>query len=337
MGAQERACGFRKMRVPREEGAAHRLRKLIALSFVLYFAAAIPAQTPAANPGRPTVTNPATLPPVGYLQFEQGYLGSIASPETASQYGINQVTKIAVGSHLLLQAQTQPFAASRAVSDQSSENSSSLASGDILLGAQAVLFLPQAASAEDSANSANSKDASTPAPLKITKPTISLGYLGRVHAGSTPDIDQGGYANSLVLLVSGDIGAFHYDSNYIANEQTDDEPLAESAAARTVRRAQLAETLSVNHPLFTPSLQLSVELYHFTQPFVFHDDAGHSVHRAHLVDCLFALSYSLRPNLVLDGGFSHGFTSTSTRWQSFAGFTYLLPHRLWHEKSQARS
>jgi hypothetical protein len=35
---------------------------------------------------------------------------------------------------------------------------------------------------------------------------------------------------------------------------------------------------------------------------------------------------------VLDGGFSHGFTSTSTRWQSFAGFTYLLPHRLWPER-----
>ena len=48
-----------------------------------------------------------------------------------------------------------------------------------------------------------------------------------------------------------------------------------------------------------------------------------------MVDGLFALSYSVRPNIVIDGGFSHGFTSTSTRWQSFAGFTYLLPHRLW--------
>jgi hypothetical protein len=57
---------------------------------------------------------------------------------------------------------------------------------------------------------------------------------------------------------------------------------------------------------------------------------GRSVTRANLVDGLFALSYSLRPNLVLDGGFSHGFTSTSTLWQSFAGFTYLLPKRLWH-------
>jgi len=326
MRPQERARGFRKQRKVRKKYAAHPQRTFIALYLAFCFAPAIPAQTPAANPARPTVTNPATLPPVGYLQFEQGYLGSIASPETASQYGINQVTKIAVASHLMLQVQTQPFAASRA----SSDIASSLASGDVLLGAQAVLFLPNTSAAENS-------NANTPAHLRITKPTIAFGYLGRVHAGTTPDIDQGGYANSLVLLVSGDIGAFHYDSNYIANEQTSTDPSAEGASARTVRRAQLAQTLSVNHPLFSPSLQLSVELYHFTQPFVFNDDAGHSVHHANLVDSLFALGYSLRPNLVLDGGFSHGFTSTSTRWQSFAGFTYLLPHRLWPAKNQAKS
>ena len=31
---------------------------------------------PEANPGRPTVSNPATLTPVGYLQFETGTLGA---------------------------------------------------------------------------------------------------------------------------------------------------------------------------------------------------------------------------------------------------------------------
>jgi hypothetical protein len=28
-------------------------------------------------------------------------------------------------------------------------------------------------------------------------------------------------------------------------------------------------------------------------------------------------------------GFDHGLTDTSTRWEAFAGFTYLLPHKLW--------
>ena len=32
---------------------------------------------------------------------------------------------------------------------------------------------------------------------------------------------------------------------------------------------------------------------------------------------------------VFDTGFQHGLTSTSTQWEAFAGFTYLLPHRLW--------
>jgi hypothetical protein len=37
----------------------------------------------------------------------------------------------------------------------------------------------------------------------------------------------------------------------------------------------------------------------------------------------------LRRNLVIDGGFNHGLTSTSTQWEAFVGFTYLLPHRFW--------
>ncbi len=35
-----------------------------------------------ANPGRPTVSTPATLTPVGYLQFETGGLGASHSPST---------------------------------------------------------------------------------------------------------------------------------------------------------------------------------------------------------------------------------------------------------------
>jgi hypothetical protein len=50
-----------------------------------------------------------------------------------------------------------------------------------------------------------------------------------------------------------------------------------------------------------------------------------------------ALSYPVRRNLVLDGGFNHALTSTSTRWGPFVGFTYLLPHRLWRvQQAQQR-
>jgi hypothetical protein len=276
-------------------------------------------QAPTANPGRPTVTNPATLPPVGYLQFEQGYLGSVNSPETASQYGVNQTAKIAVLSRLLLQEQTQPFAHSREVGEESSANGA----GDVLLGAQAVLYLPPAAPAE------TSKTPQTAPHRTIAMPTVAVGYLGRVHAGTTPDIDQGGYTNSVLLLMSGDVGKFHYDTNYIFNEQTGQE----SSGAATLRRTQFAQTLSVNHPVHGERLQLAGEIYHFTQPMVHATAGGRFVARANAVDGLVALSYAVRPNLVIDGGFSRGFTSTSTRWQSFAGFTYLLPHRLWRDRN----
>jgi hypothetical protein len=265
------------------------------------------------------VTNPATLPPVGYLQFEQGYLGSLDSPETASQYGVNQVTKIAFASRVMAQVQTQPWARSREVGEANSANGS----GDVLLGTQVVLYLPPAAPADDS------KTAQPSSHRTITKPTVALGYLGRVHAGTTPDIDQGGFANSVLLLVSGDVGKLHYDTNYEFNEQTTTEISPVTGQNVTLRRAQFAQTLSVNNPLISSNLQIEAELYHFTQPVVHATAAGEFIARANAVDGLFALSYSVRPNIVIDGGFSHGFTSTSTRWQSFAGFTYLLPHRLW--------
>jgi hypothetical protein len=280
------------------------------------------AQTPQANPSRPTVSNPATLPPVGYLQFEQGYLGSVDSPSTASQYGVNFVAKAAVHPRLMLEVETQPFAESREVGSAQTERGS----GDVLLGAQAVLYLPPSAPAET---------AKTPqGPHRTwTRPTVSLAYLGRVHAGKTPDIDQGGYANGMLLLVSGDVGKFHFDTNYLFNEQSGSEPSAKTGGDVTLRRAQFAQALSVNHPVIGSNLQASFELYHFTQPLVHATAAGEPVARANAVDGLFALSYTLRPNWVLDGGFSRGFTSTSTRWQSFAGFTYLLPRRLWPGRS----
>ena len=46
-----------------------------------------------------------------------------------------------------------------------------------------------------------------------------------------------------------------------------------------------------------------------------------------LVVC-WAVSYAVRPTLVFDVGFNHGLSNSSTRWEAFAGFTYLLPHRL---------
>src|SRR6266404_4081910 len=51
---------------------------------------------------------------------------------------------------------------------------------------------------------------------------------------------------------------------------------------------------------------------------------------------LWAVSHAVRRNLVVDAGFDHGLTHTSTHWEIFLGFTYLLPHRLWPDHRNDR-
>jgi hypothetical protein len=256
---------------------------------------------PAANPGRPTITNPASLPPVGYLQFEQGFLQANGSPSGLDrQFSLVQTIKLAVHPRVMVQFQSQPIAVSRFAATSTDAASSQLDPGDLVLGLQGVLIQEAG-----------------------RKPVIAVGYLHRVRAGSSPDLDIGSFSQSAVVLVSGDLGKFHYDSNFSASEQADD----------PIRRAQFGQTLSVNHNLFPKSLHgklgLSGEIWHFTQPLVNATRSGTASLRSNAVGTLWALGYLVRPNLVLDGGFERGLRSTSTAWQGFAGFTYLLPHRLW--------
>ena len=239
---------------------------------------AAPPEEPAANPGRPTVSTPATLTPVGYLQFESGFLGAWHSPEFSSQSSLNEVVKFSVSRRIELLAGAGPFAHSRA------GNQAVNGAGDVFLGVQRVVHQGEG-----------------------VQPTIALSYFRRVYVGDTPDLDIGSARNSMLLLASADVKGFHYDTNFIFDEVID----------TTIHRAQFGQTLSVSHPL-GGKFGISGEIWHFTQPFL----------RSNAVGNLWALNYNARKNLVLDGGFNRGLTSTSTRWEAFAGFTYLLPHRV---------
>lgn len=250
------------------------------------------SQVPEANPARPSVTNPAHIPPVGYLQFEQGFVQANASPDLDRQFSLNQVMKLAVHPRLMLQFVSQPVAFSGMSGARSRDT------GDLQIGAQTVLL----------------KEAGH-------RPAVALGYLRRVRGGTAPDLDIGSFSQSGLLLVSGDAGEFHYDANLVVSEQE----------ASGIRRAQYGHTVSVTHDIFSPKLELSGELWHFTQPLLATASAGR--HRA--VGMLWALGYSVRPNLVLDAGLDHGLTATSTQWQGFAGFTYVLPQRLWPRSEPA--
>jgi Putative MetA-pathway of phenol degradation len=248
------------------------------LALSLTVAAQQPPDEPAANPGRPTIATPATLTPVGYLQFETGYLYATHSPEFSSQSSLNEVVKFSVSRRIELLAVAGPFAHSR------DEDQSANGTGDVFLGVQGILHRGEGA-----------------------RPTIALSYFRRVYSGDTPDLDIGNARDSALLLLSADVKGFHYDTNFFFNQVIDS----------AVHRAQFGQTLSVSHPLWR-KVGLSGEIWHFTQPFL----------RSNAVGSLWALNYNLRRNLVLDAGFNRGLTSTSTRWEVFTGFTYLLPHKL---------
>lgn len=245
-------------------------------------------EVPEANPARPTVSTPATLTPVGYLQFENGVFYANASPEVAEQWSIGQVTKLTVTPRLQFFGIFGPYVNSAgALGDGVNGNQP----GSISAGVQGVAIAGEG-----------------------SRPTIALSYIKTFYSGQAPDIDIGSSTQNAIVLWSEDLGHFHVDTNGIVGEQTQGR----------IRRAQFGQTLSISHPL-GPSFTLSGELWHFSQPLA----------RGNAVGNLWSLSYAVRKNLVLDGGFDHGLTSSSTQWEGFGGFTYLLPKRLW--KAHAHS
>src|SRR5580700_1967166 len=88
---------------------------------------------PDANPGRPTVSTPATLTPVGYLQFETGALAAAQSPEFSSRYSVAEVIKFSINSRVEFLASEEPF-----VHFTARGNPRSLPA-ELFLGAQAVI------------------------------------------------------------------------------------------------------------------------------------------------------------------------------------------------------
>jgi hypothetical protein len=148
-----------------------------------------PPDDPVANPGRPTVSTPATLTPVGYLQFETGFLNATHSPEFSSQSSLNEVVKFSPLRRIELLVGSEPFAHSRI------DRQSASAAGGVSLGTQVILHAGEG-----------------------TRPTIALSYFRQIYGGDAPDLDLGSPRNSALLLISADVKGFHYDTNYLFNE-----------------------------------------------------------------------------------------------------------------------
>lgn len=126
--------------------------------------------TPDANPARPTVSTPATLTPLGYVQFENGTLRAVDSPEFDSRLGINQVSKLTVLPQLELFLQSEPLVRSRAATDRE------LHPGEVFAGLQAVVL-----------------------PGSNSRPTVSVSYIRRLYASPAPELDLGTFRQSGLL------------------------------------------------------------------------------------------------------------------------------------------
>lgn len=202
---------------------------LIGLAWLLTAeGAAQEPDAPSANPGRPTVSTPATLTPPGYVQFETGMLSAWNSPGLSTQTSMNEVVKFAATKRIELLAGFEPVAHTYDGAVSSND------SGGISLGVQAVIF-----------------------PGEGAKPTIAASYFHSAYGGTAPDLDIGSSTNSVLLLASADVKGFHYDANLFLNEVVSD----------PVRRAQIGQSLSISHPLHG-RFGLSGEVWHFTQAFL---------------------------------------------------------------------
>ena len=189
-----------------------------------------------ANPGRPTVSTPATLTPVGYFQFESGVLGAEKSGEFSNRTGIEEVVKLSVARRLELLVQTEPMV----LSDLGSRTDSR--PGEVFAGFQGMLHHGEG-----------------------LNPTVSVSYFRRLYASPAPELDLGTNRQSALLLLSFDAKKFHVDTNGIVTEQITDDTL--------VHRAQFGQTLSISHPV-VGHLALSGELWHFSQPLIHGNAAG---------------------------------------------------------------
>jgi len=184
-------------------------------------------EVPVANPARPTVSTPATLTSVGYLQFENGGLYANQSPEFTTRLGIEQVTKLTVVDRVQLMALFEPFTHSTGAAVSGNRP------GEVFAGMQVMVLRGDEG-----------------------RPTISDQYLRRLYASPAPELDLGTFVQSASVLMSDDLGGFHFDVNALLMEQQNDTTKA--------RRLQFAQTLSVTHPV--GKFTVSGEVWHFAQP-----------------------------------------------------------------------
>ncbi|PYY14872.1 MAG: hypothetical protein DMG61_08525, partial [Acidobacteria bacterium] len=141
------------------------MKRWLAPLFLVVWTSAVFSQSepivPEANPGRPTVSTPATLTPIGYLQFETGAFGATDSPEFSTRISANEVVKLTVHRRLQLLLGFEPFA--HTVGQQRATKF-----GDTFVGAQSVVMR-----------------------TRDHRSTLSVSLLHQIRDSGAPDVDFG--------------------------------------------------------------------------------------------------------------------------------------------------
>jgi len=138
-------------------------------------------------------------------------------------------------------------------------------------------------------------------------PTIAFGYAVKIpSANSQNGLGSGQVDHALTLLASKDIAGFHFDFNATHFW------IGQTGSRGFAQNDQL--NLAFSHKIHG-KLQFTGELYGDTQL-----DASNPG----FASSLWALTYTITPRLVIDGGFEAGFTSGGPHRHAFVGATYSI-------------
>jgi hypothetical protein len=138
-------------------------------------------------------------------------------------------------------------------------------------------------------------------------PTLALSYAVKIPSASADKgLGTGRVDHAVTFLASKDIAKWHFDFNathFVVGRQS---------ASGFDQNDQL--NLAFSRPIHA-SLQFTGEFYGDTQL---------NAATPSFVSSLWALTYTVTPRLVIDGGFERGLTSGGPRKHAFVGVTYSI-------------
>jgi hypothetical protein len=239
----------------------------------------------AANPNRPTVSNPANVTQYGVLELEYGY-DHFWPEEGVTQSSATGLLKFGLLCDIEFRWNTTSFIS------QTDASGTHRSFGDNWLGTEVRLYKQAKAF-----------------------PTMAVSYMFKVpSAGTEAGLGSGHVDHAFELGLTENLGHFTVDFNFT-------EFLIGRATGGFDTNQQFS--FDCSHPIWR-GLQFTGEVWGQTS---LNDTPG-------FASSLWAASYTVRPRLVIDGGFEAGLTSGGPHRHMFFGATYAIGnvYRSWRKK-----